>query len=723
MPVEFDKTNGLINLHNKNISYIIQILDHKYPVHRYFGRFIQNYHDNHDLPQGNHAFAVDVTPEFPYSITSLPLEYSTIGSGDYRLPSFLIKDSDNQLLPLLEYSSMTITHKPINPTQLPKSVTKNSPVSTLILHLKDPQTNLEMDLNYTIFEEENLILRSTTLKNSGTSVLMISAAASAQLDLPTNDYSTLTFSGTHAHEANPTLVPLHTGIQMQHTFRGTSGPQQQPFVALANPNTTEFNGEIISCALIWSGNFESAIEVDQYQHTRLKIGLESTTFNWQLLPGSSFQTPEAILTWSNSGFNGMSQILHNFGNQLKPLPRTKETIALNTWESMFFDVSEKKVENFIQQALPLGINMIVLDDGWFVNRHSEDGQLGDWQYDSHKFPHGLEPLVKQAHRLKMKFGLWVEPEMITENSQLYSKHPEWTLNYKNRQPITARHQLVLDLSQLKVRQHLLTTLLNLVQDNHLDYLKWDMNRHLTQVGNAWLPAEQQDELYYRYVIGLYDLLKKLRQACPNLIIENCSAGGGRLDFGMMAYTDQTWLSDLTDPIDRAKIENGFSYLFPQNIFSNHASASPNGQNGRQTTLQSRLQLASIGQMGFELDLNTLTENDKTLIKQQILKYQNWWSPAFNNAAFYRLTQIGDDTKVTWLLVTNDKKQALIFYSYGISSAVKRITTLPLHYLDDQATYHSLNNETFSGAELNSIGLTIPPVQNDFETQLIWLGQN
>jgi len=719
MPVDFDKKSGLINLHNDHISYIIQILNNRYPIHRYFGRYLSKYHGM-PLAKGNHAFSTDITTDFPYSVTSLPLEYSTIGSGDYRQPGYLIKDDYNHLLPILEYTSLSINTQPLNPDQLPTTVAPSSPVTTLVLHLADSVTALKMDLNYTIFEKENLILRSTTLHNAGTTDLTIDSLASAQLDLPDDNYLKLSLSGTHAHEANPQLTPLHSGIQLQHTFRGTSGPQQQPFTALSRQNVTEFNGEVLGCALVWSGNFESSVEVDQYQHTRLTIGLEPTTFDWKLKPDTDFQSPETILTWSDQGFNGMSQNFHHFADQIQPTLQVEPPLAINTWESMFFDVSEKKVNQFVQEAQPLGIKMIVIDDGWFINRHDETGQLGDWKTDPVKFPQGLRPLSDLAHSKHMKFGLWVEPEMITQNSQLFHEHPEWILNYQDRSPITARHQLILDLSQEVVQQHLLNTLTNLVQTNHLDYLKWDMNRHLTQVGNNWLPEDQQGEFYYRYVIGLYHLLKQLKDNCPNLIIENCSAGGGRLDFGMLAFTNQTWLSDLTDPVDRSKIENGFSYLFPHNIFSNHITASPNGQNGRLTPLQSRLNLAIIGQMGFELNLHSLNNNEQDDLKKEIISYKTNYDD-FKTANFYRL-ETWDSGKVAWLLVTKDQRQALCFYSYGLGSAVKTSIDLPLYYLNNNFNYCLESGSEYSGLELNQIGLTIPASNQDFQIKLFWIKQ-
>jgi len=722
MPIEFNQKSGIINIHNQKISYIIQILNNELPVHRYFGHYLSEYSADHRLPSGNHAFSADISKEFPYSVTSIPLEYSTIGSGDYRIPSYLVKNEYNQLIPILKYAGYTITDKPINCDSLPTTVSKEEPVSTLTLHLMDPQTKLKIDLNYTIFENSDLILRSTTFKNSGTSVLSLEAATSAQLDLSSDKYKVLTLNGTHAHEANPSLEPLNSGIQMFHTFRGTSGPQQQPFAALVNPNTTEFSGEAIGLALVWSGNFETAIEVDQYKKTRLHIGLEPTTFNWQLKPNTSFQTPEAVMTWSDKGLNGMSQSFHQFGKQLIPKSTNDTDSVINTWESMKFDVSETKVSQFIKDAHLLGLKTIVVDDGWFINRNSEHGQLGCWVPDQNKFPNGLTPLVNQAHNLGMQFGLWIEPEMVTENSPLYKEHPEWVLNYRGRTQITARHQLVLDLSQDVVRKHLVQTMTNLVKENKLDYLKWDMNRHLTQVGNSWLPNIQQDELYYRYVIGLYEIMRDLKQNCPNLIIENCSAGGGRLDFGMLSYTNQTWISDLTDPIDRSKIENGFSYLFPQSIFSNHASVSPNQQNGRITSLKVRLQSASIGQMGLELDINDLSESEKETVKQQFKQYQSYWPADFKDANFYRLNDILFSDKITWLLVTPDKKHALLFYSNELASAVKVSQELPLHYLDDQMQYELSTGEHFLGQELNTVGITIQPPVKDFETNIIFIKQ-
>lgn len=711
MPIEYDQNNGIFHIHNQRISYIIQILKNRYPVHRYFGRFLPHFYQLNKLPSGNHAFAVDTTEDFPFSITSLPLEFSTISDGDYHQPAYLIKDENNQLLPTLQFDSYSISNTPINPQNFPTSVSSHSKVTTLTLHLSDSVTKLKMDLNYTIFENLDIILRSTTLHNMGDSFLDVESLDSLQLNLPDDNYFRLTLNGTHAHEANKNLQKIASGIQMQHTFRGTSGPVHQPFVALARPETDQFQGSAIGTSLIWSGNFEDSIEVDQYQQTRVKIGLEPNTFSWNLEPGQSLQSPEAVLTWSTDGFNGLSQNFHNFARQLQP--QQKVPIAINTWENMFFDLSEEKVRNLMHQSHQLGIEMIVIDDGWFINRHGEDGQLGDWNVDQTKFPHGLKTLSDEAHQLKMKFGLWIEPEMITTNSQLYQKHPDWILNYNGRTPVTARHQLVLDLSQKVVRKHLLKVLTKLIRKNNLDYIKWDMNRHLTQVGNNWLPASQQGEFYYRYVLGLYDLLNNLKKEFPNLIIENCSAGGGRVDFGMLSYTNLTWMSDLTDAFDRTRIEDGFSYLFPQNIFSNHISAVPNGQNGRITPLNSRLQIAAIGQMGFELAVNDLSDKAKQKIMKQIKDYQEKYRQ-FQGANFYRLKSEGHT--ISWLLVTQDQTKALIFYSYGLTSAVKIPRNLPLHYLDDNRDY-IIDSQKYSGYELNTIGLPIEPAKEDFETFL------
>ena len=717
MPVKVDPKTGLINLFNDQISYVIQILNNRYPVHRYFGAVLTDATELAPLPTGNHAFAADIQPDFPYSVTSLPLEYATIGSGDYRQPGYLIETPANQLLPILTYVGMQVTDQPVNPDQLPPTVAAETDVTTLVLHLADTVTGLKLDLNYTLFDHSALILRSTTLINAGQQSLTVKTLNSLQLDLADDQYDALTFSGTHAHEANPTLGPLRPGIQCQRSLRGTSGPQQQPFMGLARPNTTEFSGEVLGTALVWSGNFQTAIEVDQYAHSRLTIGLEPTTFQWQLDAETSFQSPEAVLAWSNAGFNGLSQVFHDFGHQLQPTLATSP-IAINTWESDFFDVNATKVSRLIEQATDLDLEMVVVDDGWFVNRTSESGQLGDWQVDPVKFPQGLRPLSNQAHQRGLKFGLWIEPEMITTNSTLYHDPPDWALHYQQRAPITARHQLVLDLSRSVVRQHLLTTITTLIETNQLDYLKWDMNRHLTQVGNESLP-NQQGELYTRYILGLYALLRQLRARFPRLIIENCSAGGGRLDFGMLAYTNQTWLSDLTDPVDRAKIENGFSYLFPPTCFSTHVTASPNDQNGRITPLQTRLNLATIGNLGFELALDTLNTDEQKVITAQI-KQTKTWQPIFNDARFYRLTDWRDQPDCqAWLLVTRDQQQALCFYTTGLSSAVKVPTQLPLHYLADQCRY-LVHGQARSGQVLNQVGLTIPPAKHDFESHLLWL---
>ena len=450
------------------------------------------------------------------------------------------------------------------------------------------------------------------------------------------------------------------------------------------------------------------------------MGLNPELFSWQLKPGEPFVTPEAAVAYTTNGLNDLSHIFHHFfADHVMPLPR-KNLIEYNTWESTYFDVSEARVRAEIPKAEALGVELIVIDDGWFKNRPNDAGQLGDWVPDPVKFPRGLRPIADALHERGLAFGLWVEPEMITENSELYAEHPDWAMQYVGQKPLRSRNQLILDLSQRIVQDHLIKVLTDLVRTNHIDYLKWDYNRHFSQPGSPVLPPDQQGEVGYRYTRGLYRVLKTLRDTFPDLLIENCSSGGGRLDGGMLAYTDQTWTSDFTDPVYRMKIMNGFSLFFPLKTFVSHFTMSPNLQDSRVTPLQTRALLSLVGVTGIECPPSQLSDAEAAAVKASFAFYKANRTE-LQNGSLYRLhPSHPNQDQVCWLITNESKTKALVLTSAGVVSPIPHYQHVLLHYLNPEVSYQINDKATATGAELNYAGITLPLAHGDFSATLMTL---
>ncbi|WP_051993322.1 alpha-galactosidase [Liquorilactobacillus sucicola] len=720
--ITYDNCSKTFHLSNSKISYVLKLLNDKYLVKCYLGPKLAAYRGSNKISTSKHAFSIQGDAD-PYSLTSLPLEYSTLESGDYRIPAYEVKNSANQYLPIMKYKNHKIIDGiPDNMTDLPQLKAVKEDAQTLLIRLADEQNNLICELQYVLFDKLPVIAKSVKYINQGEQPLTIENAASLQLDLTDDEYEMITLQGTHAHEANVFKQKLIQGKNVIASNHGTSGPQAVPFLALTRPGTTQHQGSIISTTLLWSGNFASGVEVDHYHRLRTVIGINPEHFSWELAPGEQYLTPQAILAYTDGGLNGMSNVYHRlFNTHLIPYQR-QHLISYNTWETTYFAINEQKAVRQLDAAQKLGVELFVIDDGWFINRNGEDGQLGDWRPDPSKFPHGLTNLSDKAHHCGMKFGLWIEPEMVTANSKVYQNHPDWILQYHDQTPLESRNQLILDLSQSRVQEHIIKLVSNLILDNKLDYLKWDYNRHFSQPGSAVLPAAQQKEVPTRYVLGLYRILKELRIRFPKLIIENCSAGGGRLDPGMLFYTDQTWISDLTDPIYRAEIMQGLSLLYPASIFVSHVTKSPNEQDGRVTSLKTRLLASFLGVTGIECDVQSSTADEQKMIRQYFALYKKNRA-IFQNGVLYRLGKLNDSThSVAWLLTDEQKNNGFILLISGLVSAVKTNRYLPLKYLNNTMLYAVNETEEYLGDELNYAGVTLPISQSDFTSELITINK-
>ncbi len=717
MPIFFYEKTSCFHLNNQQISYIIGIEKERYLTHRYWGKKIPTYAGSNQLQMIDRGFATNPFPEErTFSLNSLPLETSTQGNGDHRIANYQIRSHAGHTVTDFHYDSYEIYQGKQAIPGLP-SLRETTAVTTLEILLKDSIQQLEMRLIYHLFENYPIITRRVVYSNVGPSTVTLENAGSMSIDLPKSDFELITLDGSHTNEANLTRQSIRSGIQRLESSRGTSSPQHQPFLALVDPYTSEFQGEVFSFHLVYSGNFVAQVELEQYGTTRVQVGIQPDHFEWQLAENEHFYTPEVVLNYSDQGLNGMSQNFHQIYQQhLVPTTWNKERpILLNTWEANYFELSEAELIKQAEKAAKVGIELFVLDDGWFGKRHSDDSSLGDWVVNHEKLPQGIHGLAQKVHDLGMQFGLWFEPEMISRKSQLFQQHPEWVLQVPDYPLTEGRQQLVLDLSQPAVQDYLITVLTDYLASGDIDYIKWDMNRHLTEVGSAFWPTNQQKEIGHRYVLGLYRILDHLTQQFPECLFENCSSGGGRFDPGMMYYMPQTWTSDNSDALCRSIIQYGYSYLYPPIMMGAHVSTTPNHQVGRVTSLETRGWLAMSGNFGYELDLQTLSDTEIRTVKQQINFYQNH-RQLFQFGQFYRLQAPNAHFASAWLF-TNDE-EAIAIYFNGLSRPAMPTNYLKMHYLDPEAIYEDMTTQQqYSGAELNQAGVLIPRVKEDFHTHV------
>lgn len=715
MPISFDQKQQFFHLKNHEISYVIGIEKGKYLTHRYFGKALSSYHGCNELQRIDRGFATNPIPaDRTFSLNALPMETSTQGNGDHRIANYQIRNQKGHNITDFHFQDFDIYNGKKELTGLPS--VRSAKTTTLEIRLVDSIQQLEMILVYNLYEDFPVITRSARYRNLKDAPVYLENAGSLMLDLPRWNFDLITLNGAHTNEATLHRQALHPGIQKIESSRGTSSPQHQPFLALANPETTEFTGEVFAFHFVYSGNFTAQVEVEQYGSSRVQIGIQPETFEWKLTQDHSFQTPEVVMNYSEDGFNGMSQTFHRlYQTYLIPeqFSQQERPILLNTWEANYFDLSAEALLTQARQAKELGIELFVLDDGWFGKRNDDTSSLGDWSENREKLPQGLSSLAREIRQMGLKFGIWFEPEMVSKESELFRQHPDWALHVSDYPMTEGRRQLVLDLSRKEVQDYLIDQLGKQLASGQIDYVKWDMNRHLTEVGNTLLPADQQKESHHRYVLGLYRIIKTLTAEFPTVLFENCSSGGGRFDPGMMAYMPQTWTSDNSDALCRTKIQYGYSYLYPPIMMGAHVSDVPNHQVGRLTSFSTRGWIAMSGNFGYELDLMKQSADNLRLMQEQINFYKAH-RQLLQFGEFYRLQAPDTQFASAWLF-KNDQ-EALLIYSNGLAQPAVPIHYLKTVYLDSDAIYQDTETENrYSGAELNQAGILIPRIKQDFET--------
>lgn len=658
-----------------------------------------------------------------YSMDTLPLEYATIGNGDYRIAAAAAVHSDGSCALDLRYEAHKIYDGKYAIEGLPAVYADDSQAQTLEIRMHDAASGLVAVLRYGVLEASDVITRSVVFENDGAEALTLTKAHSVCLPLMDGTWDWLHFHGRHTMERQMERKELFHGIQQIGSTRGTSSHQQNPAVILCEQGCTETSGLCIGAALMYSGSFQAQIEVDQLGQARMVMGIHPEQFSWKLERGARFSTPEVILSCSTQGLERLSQQFHTVirnhvcrgSYQLSSRP-----ILINNWEATYFDFNEEKILSIAKQASELGIDLMVLDDGWFGKRDGDCSGLGDWTVNEQKLKGGLATLVEKINALDMRFGLWFEPEMVSEDSDLYRAHPDWTIRIPGRDPVRSRYQLVLDLSREDVREYLYGSISSLLRENHIEYVKWDMNRSICDWYSSFLPADRQMELPHRYVLGLYELLERLTQEFPDVLFEGCSGGGGRFDAGMLYYCPQIWCSDDTDAHERTFIQYGTSFFYPVSTVGSHVSAVPNHQTGRTTALETRGTVAMAGSFGYELDLNLLSENEKRTVSEQVKHYRQL-QMLIHEGRYFRLSDPYKDGMAAWSFVSEDQARVLVqgVIYRAVPNALRR--RLRLRGLHADAKYR-IAGETklYTGKALMAGGILLPRAEGDdvpFELRL------
>ena len=578
-----------------------------------------------------------------------------------------------------------------------------------------------MVLSYTAFEKENVITRSVRVQNQGKEDLRIEKILSACLDMDNENFSMLSLHGTWARERHIQTGELHYGKQVISSARGESSHQEHPFIALVTNGTEQENGKVYAMHFVYSGNFMAETELCQFDNLRMTMGINPEEFSWLLTPGEEFQAPEVVIVYSGNGLGAMTRSYHNFyRNHLirSKFKYEKRPILINNWEATYFDFNTDKLLDIAREAKKCGIEMLVMDDGWFGKRNSDNCSLGDWKVNEEKITGGLKHLVDEVNKIGLQFGIWFEPEMISPDSDLYRAHPDWAIQIQGREATQSRNQYVLDLSRPEVRDYAYECVASVLRSANIAYVKWDMNRQLSDLGSSYLPKERQQELFHRYVLGVYELQERLVTEFPDLLLENCSGGGARFDPGMLYYSPQIWCSDNTDAVERLMIQEGSALIYPLSVIGAHVSDCPNHSVGRVTPFETRGHVALAGTFGYELDITKIPEEDRALIPEQTATY-NKYRHLIQQGEYYRIASYRENHKYDcWALSSQDKKEVLVTYVQVLGVPNSHSRKVFLRGFDPKVTYRlEGTEETYTGEMLMKGGFLMKDFWGDFKSRL------
>ncbi|MDU7067526.1 MAG: alpha-galactosidase [Clostridium perfringens] len=713
MPIIFHKELKEFHLYNKEISYIIHILPNGHVGNLYFGKKIDPYKTYNHLFEGIYrplaAYVYEEDNKF--SLQNTRQEYPTFGLSDFRKGAFLIKQENGSEISDFKYESHKIIEGKLKLKGLPQTYVENKDdATTLEITLLDEVIKSKLKLYFTIFEDRAVITRSASFLNLSNKTINIEKAMSFNLDLPDSNYNMIQLNGAWGRERHVHDRSIKEGTQGFYSLKGASSAEFNPFLALRRPNTDEFSGEVIGFSLVYSGNFMAEIDVDTYNQTRIMMGIHPERFSWPLNLNEEFYTPEVVIVYSDKGLNYMSQVYHSLYRECLMRGKWKDSvrpILLNSWEALSFSIDEEKIKELATNASKLGVELFVLDDGWFGKRNNDNAGLGDWTVNKEKFPNGLNEIIEYINKLGMDFGIWIEPEMVNKDSELYRSHPDWIIHDPNRKPSHTRNQYTLDFSRDEVVEHIYNQIEKLLSDYNISYVKWDMNRYITECYSKDKGANLQGTVYHKYILNVYKLYDKLTTRFPDILFESCSSGGARFDPGMLYYAPQTWTSDNTDAMERIKIQYGSSLVYPLISMGSHVSESPNQQVFRETALETRANVAYFGNLGYELDVNRLWDVEKEEIKKQIQFYKEN-REVFQFGEFYRIKNPYNNNISAWMVKSNDEKTIILGCYKLLNHANEGKERVKLFGLDKDGDYKLSYpyEKEFKGDELMNVGISM-----------------
>ena len=709
MAINYQAENHIFTLNTEHTTYQMQVDQYGFLLHLYYGAkisgnmdYLLTYYD-----RGFSGNPADVRDDRTYSMDALPQEYPVMGTGDYRSSALIIRNADDSDCCDLRYVGYQIRKGKYCLKGLPAVYAAEEEAETLEIILEDAISKVRVQLLYGVLERDDIITRSAVITNCGNDTVLVEKAASACLDFITGEFDLLSFYGRHAMERNLQRAKIVHGNFVIGSRRGTSSHQYNPAVLVAGTNTTEDAGSCYGMVFVYSGNFRCEAEKDQYGQTRIMMGLQDELFHYPLKQNEELLVPETILSYSKEGFGQLSVQFHRcirdhicrgkYNKEVRP-------ILLNSWEAAYFDFNGEMICKLAKEAAELGMDLIVMDDGWFGKREDDNSGLGDWQVNEEKLGCTLGEMIQKINALGMKFGIWIEPEMVSEDSDFYRKHPDWVLQIPGRRPVYSRNQLVLDFSRSEVREAVFLQICQVLDQGNIEYVKWDMNRSLAE---AYSMEHHQGKVMYDYVLGVYEFLERLIERYPNLLIEGCSGGGGRFDAGMMYYTPQIWCSDNTDAVDRVKIQYGTSFFYPISTVGSHVSAVPNHQTGRSTSLHTRGIVAMAGTFGYELDPEKLTMEEKTEIREQIAIYRKD-AELIQTGDYYRLSNPFSDEYAAWMFVSSDQKRVLLYVVMLEIHGNMTVNYVRLRGLLEEGIYQEAQTgQCYFGAALMEGGIPLP----------------
>lgn len=755
MGIFFDEKSRSFKLDTKKSSYVISVVDDEgFIGHAYYGdrisdtdvRYLSRTDENPFVPSKNNRDRGSFFDAFP-------TEYPGNNVGDYREGAISVRCEDNSRAVSLVYEGHRIYEGKPGLKGLPATFTSGEvkaldesacgndggKVYTLEIDAADPCIGLSATLIYSVFPEQDVITRSVRLKNSSDKNIFITKVMSTALDLPDEGYEMLSLHGSWARERRMEFRKIGYGKQSVGSIKGKSSHQEHPFIALVDNGSSQETGHVYGFSFVYSGNFLAQVEKNQFDSLRILMGIHPENFEWKLEPGEEFQAPEVVMTYSASGLGTMTRNLHDLYREhliRSPYKDKKRPILINNWEATYFNFDTEKLLAIAREAKKSGIEMLVMDDGWFGHRNDDNTSLGDWYVNEQKLQGGLKHLVDEVNKIGLKFGIWFEPEMISPESKLYREHPDWAIAIPGREACRSRNQYVLDLSRPEVVDYCYEAVAGILRSANIEYVKWDMNREHTDLHSNYLPVDRQGELEHRYMLAVYELQERLMKEFPDLLLENCSGGGARFDAGMLYYSPQIWCSDDTDAIERLAIQEGTALIYPLSAMGAHVSDCPNHTVGRVTPFKTRGDVALCGTFGYELDITRIPQEDRDAIPGQIAAYHRY-NDLVRNGDYYRLASYQENNIYDcYMVVSKDKKEALLTYVQVLNRPNFKSRMIKLAGLAPDKKYKVLyegadeNNNSGSdggnqvqmlyGDTLMSAGLRMPGMWGDFKSTLIHL---